>query len=128
MLEKQQPGNQASAGRSPNVATQTEITQLTREHGPRIFERLFELADQGSDAGALQPLRVLLDRGYGRTAQSIRLSGLDQPVKPPPDLSDWTEEELRQAIAEAEAGAGRTPPSDGHAGREAGRASPESPD
>lgn len=60
------------------TADQRELARLARTHGPETIARLVELRD-GAKEGAVQvaACRELLDRGYGRASQAVRLTGED---------------------------------------------------
>lgn len=65
-FEKGQSGN--PGGRPKENA---EIKALAREHGPAAVQKLFELMGCGSPRTEVAAAQALLDRGYGKPAQTI---------------------------------------------------------
>ncbi len=66
------PGTSGNPGGRPAVAQ--EIKELARDHGPRAIERLRELMESKNEAVAVRAAAELLDRGFGRPAQSLAVS------------------------------------------------------
>jgi HEAT repeat protein len=65
-FKKGQSGN--PGGRPKEAAA---VKELAREHGPRAISRLAELLEDPDGRTATAAAKELLDRGYGRPAQSI---------------------------------------------------------
>ncbi|MBM4138185.1 MAG: hypothetical protein FJ244_01690 [Nitrospira sp.] len=65
------PGTSGNPGGRPRVAA--EVKELAREHGPRAIERLRELLESQNEAVACRAAESLLDRGFGRSPQSLEL-------------------------------------------------------
>jgi len=58
-----------------------EIGNLAREYGPDSVDKLWEIARKSkSDPAKVAAIRELLDRGYGKPAQSMTLKG--DPANP----------------------------------------------
>ena len=59
-------------GRPREVA---EVRELAKEHGPAAIERLVELMTSENERTAVAACEAILNRGYGRPAQSVTLAG-----------------------------------------------------
>jgi hypothetical protein len=74
------PGQPKTGGRkkgTPNRAT-NEVKSIAQQHGPEIIDELYRIAtSSASDGDRIQAARTLLERGYGRPASPIHLSGPD---------------------------------------------------
>jgi len=69
-FKKGQSGN--PGGRPKEVA---EVRELAKEHGPAAIERLAELMGSDNERTAVAACEAILNRGYGRPAQSVTLAG-----------------------------------------------------
>ncbi len=69
-FKKGQSGN--PGGRPREVA---EVRELAKEHGPAAIERLVELMASDNERTAVAACEAILNRGYGRPAQSVTLAG-----------------------------------------------------
>ncbi len=69
-FKKGQSGN--PGGRPKEVA---EVRKLAKEHGPAAIERLVELMSSENERTAVAACEAILNRGYGRPAQSVTLAG-----------------------------------------------------
>ncbi len=73
-------------GKSGNPAGRAKIVKdvqdLCRKHTKEAIETLVELMRTGSDKVRVVAANALLDRAYGKPAQSVNLGGSDgQPLK-----------------------------------------------
>ena len=88
------PGQSGNPGGRPKVAA--EIRDLAREHGAKAIERLVALMESKKPAIALRAAEAVLDRGYGRPLQAMKLIE-DPPEKSKSiDLKQLTDEELKE--------------------------------
>ena len=69
-FKKGQSGN--PGGRPKEVA---EVRELAKEHGSAAIERLVELMASDNERTAVAACEAILNRGYGRPAQSVTLAG-----------------------------------------------------
>lgn len=69
-FQKGQSGN--PGGRPKECA---EVKALAREHGPEAIAKLVELMRGGDARVAKAAADSLLDRGFGKPAQAVELSG-----------------------------------------------------
>ena len=69
-FEKGKSGN--PGGRPKDVA---EVRSLARQHGPGAIEKLAELMGSDNERTAVAACEAILNRGYGRPAQSVSVSG-----------------------------------------------------
>ena len=69
-FKKGKSGN--PGGRPKEVA---EVRKLAQEHGAAAIERLVELMGSENERTAVAACEAILNRGYGRPAQSVSLSG-----------------------------------------------------
>ena len=69
-FEKGKSGN--PGGRPKEVA---EVRELAKKHGPAAIERLKTLMNSENERTAVAACEALLNRGYGRPAQSVTLAG-----------------------------------------------------
>lgn len=67
------PGVSGNPGGRPK--DEHRIAELARSHGPAALERLVQLKDSKDERVALSACVALLDRGYGKPAQAIAVSG-----------------------------------------------------
>jgi hypothetical protein len=75
---KGQSGN--PAGKKPGTRNKAtlEIRALARDHGETAIKRLVHLLDHAlSETAQIQAAKELLDRGFGKPAQAVELSGKD---------------------------------------------------
>ncbi len=89
------PGSGRKKG-TPNMAT-ADIKALAGEQGPAAIKKLTALMDSADERTAMAAANSLLDRGYGKPAQSMAIA--EHPKTP----AEMTEEELI-AIIRAEHG------------------------
>ena len=88
------PGHSGNPGGRPKVAA--EVRDLAREHGDSAMKRLVALMDSRNPAIALRAAEAVLDRGYGRPLQAMKLTE-DPPEKPKTlDLQKLTDEEFKE--------------------------------
>ena len=78
-FEKGKSGN--PGGRPKEVA---EVRELAKKHGSAAIERLVELMASDNERTAVAACEAVLNRGYGRPAQSMTLTGDED--KPPVQL------------------------------------------
>ena len=69
-FEKGKSGN--PGGRPKEVA---EVRELAKEHGAAAIERLVELMASDNERTAVSACEAILNRGYGRPAQSVIVAG-----------------------------------------------------
>lgn len=72
-------GKRAGAGRKPgsrNKAT-ADIKDIARDYGERAIDRLVKIMESDEQPAAAQvaAAKELLDRGYGKAIQAMKLSG-----------------------------------------------------
>lgn len=71
-------GSPKSGGRrkgSVNKAT-AEIREIASKYGPDAIEKLWAIAEKSdSDAAKVSAIREILDRAYGKPAQSMTIGG-----------------------------------------------------
>lgn len=79
-----QGGHRPGAGRPKGAANKTTkavkatIGELARNHADDAIATLVEIARHGqSDSARVAAANALLDRGYGRPAQAMELTGAD---------------------------------------------------
>ena len=72
-FEKGKSGN--PGGRPKEVA---EVRKLAQEHGRAAIERLVELMASENERTAVAACEAILNRGYGRPAQSLTVAGDDE--------------------------------------------------
>lgn len=75
------PGESGNPGGRPKK--DTTIVDLARAASPQAIAKIIELANNSSDPKIqIQACREILDRGYGKAAQAVELSGSDgEPLK-----------------------------------------------
>lgn len=93
MATRFKPGHSGNPGGLPKPVR--EIREMCREHGPKLIERLLEIAQNGSTEHSLVAMKELLNRGYGR-AENYSTVKLDTN-------STLTDAEIEQKIKELEA-------------------------
>ena len=71
-FKKGQSGN--PGGRPKEVA---EVRRLAQDHGSAAIERLVELMGSENERTAVAACEAILNRGYGRPAQSLTVAGDD---------------------------------------------------
>ncbi len=69
-FKKGQSGN--PGGRPKEVA---EVRELAKKHGPAAIKRLAKLMASENERTAVAACEAVLNRGYGRPAQSLTLAG-----------------------------------------------------
>ncbi len=69
-FEKGKSGN--PGGRPKEVA---EVRELAKKHGPAEIRRLAKLMASENERTAVAACEAVLNRGYGRPAQSLTLAG-----------------------------------------------------
>ena len=69
-FEKGKSGN--PGGRPKEVA---EVRELAKKHGPEAIAKLVELMGSENERTAVAACEAILNRGYGRPAQSVTLGG-----------------------------------------------------
>ena len=76
-FEKGKSGN--PGGRPKEVA---EVRELAKKHGPAAIERLVKLMTSENERTAVAACEAILNRGYGRPAQSVTVAGdPDNPLE-----------------------------------------------
>ena len=70
MAAKGQPETGGRQKGTTNRAT-AEIKALAQEHGPAAIKKLVKLMDSKDERTRVAAIKELLDRGYGRPAQTI---------------------------------------------------------
>lgn len=88
------PGQSGNPGGRPKVAA--EVRDLARAHGCKAIERLVALMDSKNQAVALRAAEAVLDRGYGRPLQAMKLTEDPQEKPRSLDLTKFTDEELKE--------------------------------
>ncbi len=78
-FEKGKSGN--PGGRPKEVA---EVRELAKKHGPAAIERLVTLMSSENERTAVAACEAILNRGYGRPAQSVTVAGEED--RPPVQL------------------------------------------
>ncbi len=79
MAAKGQPKTGGRQKGTTNRAT-AEIKALAQDHGPAAIKKLVALLDSDDERTRLAAIKEILDRGYGRPAQTIG-GNLDKPVE-----------------------------------------------
>jgi hypothetical protein len=76
-----QPGQSGNPG--GRQKKDTTIIDLARAASPEAIAKIIELAKNSSDPKIqIQACREILDRGYGKAAQAVELSGAEgEPLK-----------------------------------------------
>ena len=69
-FEKGKSGN--PGGRPKEVA---EVRELAKNHGPAAIQRLVTLMSSDNERTAVAACEAILNRGYGRPAQSVTVAG-----------------------------------------------------
>lgn len=69
-FKKGQSGN--PGGRPKEVS---EVRELAKEHGSAAIERLVQLMSSDNERTAVAACEAILNRGYGKPAQSVTLAG-----------------------------------------------------
>ena len=69
-FEKGKSGN--PGGRPKEVA---EVRELAKKHGPAAIQRLVTLMSSDNERTAVAACEAILNRGYGRPAQSVTVAG-----------------------------------------------------
>ena len=69
-FEKGKSGN--PGGRPKEVA---EVRELAQKHGPAAIQRLVTLMSSDNERTAVAACEAILNRGYGRPAQSVTVAG-----------------------------------------------------
>ena len=69
-FEKGKSGN--PGGRPREVA---EVRELAKNHGPAAIQRLVTLMSSDNERTAVAACEAILNRGYGRPAQSVTVAG-----------------------------------------------------
>lgn len=71
------------------MPTLDDITNLARAHGVAAIKSLVEVMQDGDDKSRIAAARELLDRGYGKARQEVKLEGkLDVSAKLPDEILD----------------------------------------
>lgn len=68
---------------------------MARRNGVKALEKLVLLIDSEDEKVAIQASSAVLDRGYGKPAQSIEMTGSFETNRP----EDLTDEQLAERIA-----------------------------
>lgn len=102
-------GARKGAGRKPGKVSQAKrtIAEMAKEHGPLALQTLVDVAsdDGAPHAAKVSAANALLDRGYGKPAQSHDLTSSDGTMTP-----QGVSDDLRAAL---DAIAGKLSTSDG---------------
>lgn len=104
-----QKGQSGNPGGRPKVVA--EVTELARQHTAEAIEALVAICTKGkSEAARASAAVALLDRGYGRPAQTMDITHHTPAVD---DLSDTELADIarrgRRGASEAESGKGKLP-------------------
>lgn len=82
----QHGGARPGAGRKPGVVSQAkrDLAEMAKEHADAALQTLVQIATGGeSEAARVSAANAILDRAYGRPAQSMALSNPDgSPLGP----------------------------------------------
>lgn len=71
-----QPGQSGNPGGRPKLIR--EAKELAKKHSPEAIQRLVQIMRQTKDTkAALAAAMAILDRGYGRPAASVEMTGKD---------------------------------------------------
>jgi hypothetical protein len=89
------PGQSGNPGGRPKVAA--EVRDLAREHAGMAIKRLVTLMCSKNQPVALRAAEAVLDRGYGRPLQAVKLPE-DPPEPRRLDLTKLTDEELKELV------------------------------
>jgi hypothetical protein len=71
-------GKRPGAGRKPGAVSKAkrELATMAQDHAEQALQVLAEIMAKGeSDAARVSAANSILDRGYGRPFQSVKLSG-----------------------------------------------------
>jgi len=78
-------GKRPGAGRKPGAVSKAkrELAAMAQDHAEQALRVLAEIMASGeSDAARVSAANSILDRGYGRPFQAVKLSGdADSPVQ-----------------------------------------------
>ena len=88
------PGQSGNPGGRPKVAA--EVRDLAREYAGKAIKRLVGLMDSKNQPVALRAAEAVLDRGYGRPLQAMKLPEDPQEKPRSLDLTKLTDDELRE--------------------------------
>lgn len=84
----QHGGARPGAGRKPGKVgkAKRELSEMAKDHAAAALKVLVEIAknDQEPASARVSAANALLDRGYGRPAQSVALSNPDGSLTPQP--------------------------------------------
>jgi hypothetical protein len=94
------PGQSGNPGGRPKVAA--EVRDLAREHAGKAIKRLVGLMDSKNQPVALRAAEAVLDRGYGRPLQAMKLP--EDPQEKPGcfELRRLTNEEMKDYMTARE--------------------------
>ena len=82
------PGQSGNPGGRPKVAA--EVRDLAREYAGKAIKRLVGLMDSKNQPVALRAAEAVLDRGYGRPLQAMKLPEDPQEKPRSLDLTKFT--------------------------------------
>jgi len=98
---------------SHEIASIRYVIQLARTKGPDAIRKLVKLLDSKNEAIQLKAAEALLDRGFGKPAQTINVS--ENPLERVEELSDAElQQRLRRLEREGAADGTATPPPSTH--------------
>ena len=63
--------------------TTIELKEIAQQYGSQAIDKLWEIANESeSDAAKVSAIKELLDRGFGKSAQSMTLNGGEDGSSP----------------------------------------------
>ena len=91
------PGQSGNPSGKPKGTS--EFRELCRSHTPDCVARLRELLDHKDGRVAVRAAEVLLDRGWGKPAQTVRVEESKSPEWDASDISTETLEQMAVLLA-----------------------------
>lgn len=106
-FQKGQSGNPSGKPKKPKTAK--DMVALARDVGPEMMQRLIKCARSDDDKVAFPAAVAVLDRAYGKPAQTVA-----HAVKDARSIAEFSTDELLNIITASRAGSqGTLPPQDG---------------